>query len=277
MTVALIQPPSSKKPTIVPSKPANRSGHWWFGGWDRLVNSLLRIAGEPKIEVPPGHFAIDFHVHTVYSHCSISRPEDILLGASARGLAAIAVMDHHHVEGALETVRCANELKHRGLLPESFLVIPGVELNSTVGHIGALFVTGDLPEKLTPAETVNAIHEAGGLAIAVHPYHSTGIRDAVFDAPFDAVEIECGSVFDLKLSTLNRALARNPHLAHVAKIGGSDAHYSGAIGSCYTIIHTEYISIESVRNSLITGKCSAKTTDFMSRLQRILGLVPKLR
>lgn len=262
---------------LVPSKHANRYGHWWFGTWDQLVNSLLRLCGEPKIEVPAGHFAIDFHVHTIYSHCSISRPEDILLRASAQGLAGIAVMDHHHVEGALETVRSADELKRRGLLSESFLVVPGVELNSTVGHIGALFVTEDLPEQLAPAETVRAIHEAGGLAVAVHPYHSTGMGDAVFDAPFDAVEIECGSVFDPKLAKLNRALARDPRLAHAAKIGGSDAHYLRAIGSCYTVIDTGSISIESVRHALAIGKCAAKTTEFTCRLQRILGLVPKLR
>ncbi|MDH7602517.1 MAG: PHP domain-containing protein [Armatimonadota bacterium] len=256
---------------------APHCSRWWFGTWDRLVNGALGICGEPKIVVPNGRLAVDFHLHTSFSHCSTSRPDDILLRASALGLTAIAVMDHHYVEGALETVRRAEELKRLRMLPESFLVVPGVELNSTIGHVGALFVTEDLPEKLRPEKIVRAIHEAGGLAVAVHPYHSSGIGDAVFDAPFDAVEIECGSVFDPRLAQRNRTLALDPRLAQAAKIGGSDAHYLKAVGSCYTVVDTESVSIEGLRAAILSGKCSAHSTDFAGRLQKILGLVPKLR
>ena len=241
------------------------------------MNRALRICGAPHIEVSNGQYAVDFHVHTLYSHCSISRPEDILLKADRQGLAGIAIMDHHSVAGALATISCAEELKRRGLLSESFVVIPGVELNSTVGHIGALFVTEDLPEKEPPLETVKAIHGAGGLAIAVHPYHSTGIGDAVFDAPFDAVEVECGSVFHPKLVQLNRALVSDPRMRDVAKIGGSDAHYLNALASCYTVVSTEANTLEALRQAIMNRKCTAHSTIALRRMRRLLGVIPKLR
>ncbi|MGQ9454902.1 MAG: PHP domain-containing protein [Armatimonadota bacterium] len=251
--------------------------HWWFDGWDWFVNRALKFCGQPTIQTPPGTIAADLHVHTFYSHCSIARPEDVILRAYKLGLSAIAVMDHHHVRGALETQRCAENLKEQGLLNETFLVIPGVELNSKTGHIGALFVTEDLPEKLSPQNTVELIHQAGGLAIAVHPYHSTGVGDAIFDAPFDAIEVECGSVFDAGLVRLNRALATNPRLAHAAKIGGSDAHYLNAIGNCYTVIHTSVVTTEMIRKSLNERKCEAHSSSCLQRMRRLLGLIPKLR
>ena len=256
---------------------ARECKYWWFDGWDWLVNQALRACGQPRIEVGAGELAIDPHVHTLYSHCSISQPESIILRAAAVGLGAVGIMDHHHVKGALESIRCADELKRRGLLSEAFLVIPGVELNSSIGHIGALFVEEDLPEGLPPDKTVHAIHEAGGVAVAVHPYHSTGIGDAVFDAPFDAVEVECGSVFDARLVRLNRDLAGDARLAHVTKIGSSDAHYVNAIASCYTVLTVVEPTLGAAKQAILEQRSVAVSSEPLRRVRKLLGMVPKLR
>lgn len=251
--------------------------HWWFDAWDRLANQVLALCGRPHIEVVPGRLAVDPHIHTLYSHCSISPPERVLMDAAELGLGAVGIMDHHHVRGALETVRCAEELKRRGLLADEFLVIPGVELNSSIGHIGALFVDEDLPEGLPPDRTVDAIHEAGGVAVAVHPYHSTGIGDAVFDAAFDAVEVECGSVFDGRLVKRNRDLAGDKRLAGAAKLGSSDAHFRNAIAGCYTVIDVDNPTLDGLKLAVIEGRCVPRSSEPLLRIRKVLGLIPKLR
>jgi hypothetical protein len=259
-----------------PNKAARRCRHWWFDIWDWAVNISLRVAGLPQIRVKPGEMAIDPHIHTLFSHCSISQPERILINAARLGLGGVAIMDHHDVKGALDTMRCAEHLKIRGLIPEHFLVIPGVELNSTCGHIGALFVEENLPERLSPEETVRIIHEAGGIAVAPHPYHSTGIGEAIFDTEFDAIEIECGSVFGSRLVKLSQDLAADPRLASVTKLGSSDAHYCNAIAYCYTVLKVQDPSLEVVRQAIIGGHCVPKRSEPYVRMRQLLGRIPKL-
>jgi len=244
---------------------------------------MISLVGMPRIEARPGEIAIDLHVHTLFSHCSITQPERIIRHAAAIGLGGVAVMDHQEIHGALDALRCCEDLKRRGLIPPDFLVIPGTEVNSDRGHIGALFVTESPPEKLAPRDCVKAIHDLGGLAVAVHPYHSTGTGESVFDVPFDAVETECGSVFNSELAARNRALVNNPRLEHIPKVGSSDAHYVKAIGSCYTILtaagedtaNTRW-TIEAVREAIITGRTEPRSTAHCERLRRVLGKVGKL-
>jgi predicted metal-dependent phosphoesterase TrpH len=270
-------PAESSETYSTPPRSARECKYWWFDQWDRLVNGALSLAGSPHISVGAGEIAIDPHIHTLFSHCSISRPEGVLVRASKIGLGGVAIMDHHTVKGALDTLRCADHLKRRGELPEDFVVIPGVELNSSVGHIGALFVREDLPEGLTPEETVRVIHEAGGLAVAPHPYHSTGIREAVFDAPFDAVEVECGSVFASTLVKRNAELASDPRLASITKLGSSDSHYLRGIGHCYTVLTVSEQTLDAARQAIVEGRSAARSSEPCRRMRRMLGWIPKLR
>jgi hypothetical protein len=120
------------------------------------------------------------------------------------------------------------------------------------------------------------IHEAGGLAVAVHPYHSTGIRDAVFDAPFDAVEVECGAVFGKRLVLQNVELADDARLAGAAKLGASDAHYTNGIGTCYTVIKLSEPTLEAAQQAIANGLCTAKTTAPCRRMRKFLGGLGKL-
>ncbi|MHB9036176.1 MAG: PHP domain-containing protein [Armatimonadota bacterium] len=259
-----------------PEKAVRECKYGWFDAWDRLVNAALRSAGSPRVEVGPGEIAMDPHVHSLFSHCSISQPEAIIRRAVKLGLSAICVMDHNDIRGSLDAIECARDMKHRGLIPESFLVIPGVEINSSCGHIGVLFVQETFPKNMSPEETVRVIHEAGGLAVAVHPYHSTGIRDAVFDAPFDAVEVECGAVFGARLVRQNTDLAEDPRLARVTKFGSSDAHYVNGIGTCYTVMKLSEPTLEAARRAIADGMCRAKTSAPCQRMRKLLGGFGKL-
>lgn len=242
------------------------------------MNTCLSIGGTPDISLAPGEIAIDPHIHSLFSHCSISQPERIIRRAVAMGFGAVAVMDHNDMRGARDAARCAQYLQSKGLIPNSFVVIPAVEVNSKAGHVGALFVDQDFPRHLRPCDLVDKIHAAGGLAVAVHPYHSTGIRDAVFDAPFDAVEVHCGSVFGRQLIEANEALAEDGRLRGVAKLGSSDAHYIKAMGSCYTVLTgLSEVSLDSIKHAIVSGACVARASAPYRRLSRMLGPVGKLK
>ena len=235
------------------------------------------MAGSPHIESEPGKLAIDFHVHTMFSHCSISQPMDIIMRAAAIGLDGVGIMDHNETRGADDAVACAEHLKSMGKIPDDFLVIPGTEVGSRDGHICALFVRQKLPEGLDTGETVRLIRESGGVAFAPHPFHSTGINDAVFEAPFEAVEVECGSVFGKELVRRNRELANDSRLDGAAKLGASDAHYVRAIGLCYTVIDACKPTLNAVTEAIENRRCEARSSVPCDRVRKLLGGVPKLR
>lgn len=249
----------------------------WFDHWDKLVNFAIKRAGTPKIALQPGEIAMDSHMHSMFSYCSISQPEDIILWAVQIGLGAIAVTDHNNIEGALDAMRCADDLKARELIPEDFIVIPGIEINTSQGHIQALFFEGKIQIDMDPSDTVKAIHDAGGLAVAVHPYNSKGIRDAIFDSEFDAIEVECGSVFGRDLVEKNRSLINDARFAGVAKLGSSDGHYIRAIGSCYSVLKPEQITLEGIRKAIISGNTTPRSTPPCEKLRKLLGKIGKLK
>jgi hypothetical protein len=259
-----------------PSKNSRACKYWWFDAWDWLVNAVLQTLGPPSVDVGSGEIAIDPHVHTFFSRCSISRPDRIILRAAALGLGGVGILDHSNPGGIGAAEKCADELKAGGLIPQDFVIIPGVEISTAAGHMGALFVRESIPGELSPAQTSRIIREAGGLAVAVHPFHSTGIGEALFDTPIDAVEIHCGSVFSPEQAARTAALVDDPRLASVAKLGASDAHYVNGIGSCYTVLSGAERTPEAVRSALVEGRASARQSDHYIRLQRILGRIPKL-
>src|SRR3990170_7418326 len=119
----------------------------------------------------------DLHVHSIYSSDSIITPKELVFYAKKCGLTAVAITDHNQVEGALKIAK-----------ETDFLIIPGIEVSSSNGHIIGLNLQDPIPKRLSPEETVDRIHEAGGIAVACHPFalfkgslgeHANGNFDAV--------------------------------------------------------------------------------------------------
>ena len=184
---------------------------------------------------------IDLHVHTRYSHDSTTTLDQIVAYAKKRGLDGVAITDHDVVEGALKLVQKVKEL----------VVIPGVEVTTSRGHVLALNITKPIPTELSPFETIQIIHEAGGIAVAAHPtVFYKGLRGHV-DSNFDAVEVINASAFPFFLSTyLSRKLAVRLDLPQTA---GSDAHYAPEIGFAYTVVDAEP-EVDEIVHAIKKGK-----------------------
>jgi len=81
----------------------------------------------------------------------------------------IAVTDHDTIEGALRAAEHAARWTR-------LQVVLGEEVSSRDGHIVALFIEKKIRPGMTAAATVHAIHDQGGLAVAVHPFWRTQRR-----------------------------------------------------------------------------------------------------
>ncbi|MDR2707348.1 MAG: CehA/McbA family metallohydrolase, partial [Nitrososphaerota archaeon] len=156
----------------------------------------------------------DLHVHTTYSNDSLITPKDLIYYAKKNGLNAVAITDHNCLTGAIKIAKETTD----------FLVIPGMEVSSSEGHIVALNIKESIPRDLTAVETVERIHASGGVAIACHPYvYFKGcLRNAVCDA-FDAIEVINARAFPFQHSVKKAAEAAEKF--NLSKVAGTDAHY----------------------------------------------------
>jgi predicted metal-dependent phosphoesterase TrpH len=166
----------------------------------------------------------DLHVHTACSD-GLASPERVAARLRRCRLDVVAITDHDTLEGAL---RVREALRGEG--PE---VVIGTEVSSADGHVLALFVDRDVPAGLTATETIAAVHERGGLAIAAHPFSlALGVGDLAASAGFDAVEVVNGSpLMEVANARARRVLGPSAR----AVVGGSDAHVPGAIGHVHTL------------------------------------------
>lgn len=185
---------------------------------------------------------IDLHVHSCYSPDSVITPEELIFYAKKHGLDAVAITDHERIDGAL---KIAKE-KH-------FLIIPGIEVSSLNGHIIGLNVREVIPTKLGVDETVDRIHEAGGLAVACHPIaFFKGSLGKHTNLKFDAVEVINASAFPFRYSVIrSKKLASQLGKTQTA---GSDAHYGPEIGCAYTLVDAE-LEFDGVIKALTKGLC----------------------
>ena len=185
---------------------------------------------------------IDLHVHTIYSVDSLIAPEEVAYYARKRGLNGVAVTDHDRLDSA---VRMSKE--------KEFLILPGMEINSSDGHILALNIRNPVAKGLTAEETVDRIHNAGGIAIACHPAAMfKGSLGNHTTSMFDAVEVINSSAVPFRHSVKRgEQLASKLELACVA---GSDAHYGPEIGCAYTLIDAEP-DIDDIVNAIKKKQC----------------------
>ena len=166
----------------------------------------------------------------------LAPPEEILDAAELVGLDVIALTDHDDIRGSFILRELAAK---RG---SSVEVITGIEVTTRAGHLLALFVEDELPMFRPLAETINAIHRAGGLAVVPHPLSyltfSVGERAlralaAQGDGSFiDGIELRNPSYAGRVRG--RRAAWLNEHVLRVAETGSSDAHHAKLVGTAWT-------------------------------------------
>jgi predicted metal-dependent phosphoesterase TrpH len=105
----------------------------------------------------------DMHVHSVYSGDSLNEPKDIVESFEKSGVIPL-VCDHNRTAGS-EVV--SHEL--REIDPELPVII-AEEIMTEQGEIVGLFLNDMVPGFLDIRETLDIIHDQGGLTLVPHPF-----------------------------------------------------------------------------------------------------------
>ena len=189
---------------------------------------------------------LELHCHSTHSVGTkivwegLNTPTEIVETAKRKGLDGIAITDHNSVRAWKEAERAAKR--------EGILFIRGSEITSKKGHIIGLGINEFIERDLTVSETIERIHEQGGIAIAPHPFDikGEGIREEYKRA--DAVEIFNALNVDKLANSFTQRRTRD---VDIGKVGGSDAHSIDMIG--YAVNHIDAYDTDSVLKQIEKG------------------------
>ena len=194
-------------------------------------------------------FKMDSHIHSEYSPDSFAKIDDIIKKAKEESIDIIAISDHNTVDGTSEVVR-----KTKGT---DILAVPSIEISSSHGHILGFGCEDYIPKGLSPDETIDKIHQQGGLAIVPHPYcfyrHGLLCKSDYKDLKIDAIEIKNARFIIGYCNNKAKKLSKKENLPG---LGASDAHYYKFVGDCFSLIDCEK-DIDSILKSIVKGKIEA--------------------
>ena len=191
---------------------------------------------------------MDSHIHSEYSPDSSSKIDDILKVANQRNIDIIAISDHNTVDGTSEVLK-----KTRNT---DILAIPSIEISSTHGHILGFGCKENVPRDLSPEDTIDRIHDLGGLAIIPHPYcfYRHGLLHNYKEKlKIDAIETKNARFI---IGYCNGKAKKLSVKENIPALGASDAHYYKFVGDCYSMIDCEK-DIDSVMKAILKGKTEA--------------------
>ena len=173
----------------------------------------------------------DLHVHTTASDGKHS-PERMVEYAVKAGLDTIAITDHNTIAG------CADAIEAGAV--KGLHVITGIEVTTNTGHVIGLDIEELIPRGRSWRWTLDAIHEQGGIAVAVHPFSTrppgicyTGLAGKLLS--FDAVEVVNVGGLVLGARAQGKALKHwMTHMGNYAALCNTDAHTGQQLGKGFT-------------------------------------------
>jgi predicted metal-dependent phosphoesterase TrpH len=180
---------------------------------------------------------LDLHIHSQYSEDGTGTPKEIINILRKKGLNGMAITDHNSIKGGLNALKIA---------PKDFIVIPGVEISTSDGHIIALNVKNDIPRGLSVEETVDRIIDLGGTPIVPHLFRNmSGIKAENLRKIYK--NIHAIEVFNAcSLPKTNLKTAKIAKKFNLGGIGGSDSHTPEYAGFAYTTVEKNEINLDSV-------------------------------
>jgi dephospho-CoA kinase len=229
------------------------------GTVEELEAEAARVLADLRARAPRGDVRLDLHLHTWASWDCRSDPEEVL------GYERIAITDHNRVSAAL---RMAEAHPQR--------IIPGEEVKTGEGiDVIGLYLSDEIPKGTPARQTIERIHDQGGLAYLPHPYAGgKGGGGRLADelaALCDVVE-----VFNARL----HAPTANPRAAALAQRhgkppgAGSDAHTIGEVGNAWVDVPAHPNRPDALLSALATARAGGREA---SRLVHLASTWAKVR
>lgn len=194
----------------------------------------------------------ELHCHSCYSKGTkipwegIPTPEEIIRRAKRISLDGIAITDHKTTKA---WASASKEAKKQGIM-----FIQGVELQTRAGHVIALGINEPVKNSLSFEETIDRIHQEGGIAIAAHPFDIRGEGVGKLAAMADAIEMFNSLNID-KVS--NRFILSKFGGLQMPKVVGSDAHTLEMLGRATNIIDAD--DVDSLLKRIKKGDVKFQT------------------
>jgi predicted metal-dependent phosphoesterase TrpH len=197
-------------------------------------------------------YNIDLHCHSWFSADGVSSPEELIASARAKGLHGFALTDHNTSDGCRYLLD-KGFVREDGRPVDDFVIIPGVEVTTAEGHLLCLGVILPYLKGAPAGDVCKLVHDKGGVAIPPHPYDlfRAGIRQSVLDT----LDIDALEVFNAAttLKRYNRMAFEYATMKGLPMTAGSDAHHESAIGTAYTILHTDDFSVKGLLDQITKG------------------------
>lgn len=172
----------------------------------------------------------DLHIHSIYSHDAISKPETILEMAAARGLDFIAITDHNALPAWRHFAGVAKKYPVDVIRGQEIRLYNGKYLD---GEIVGLFLDEPIISTKMP-DILAEIRAQQGLASIARPFCDRRGEFRAFDQIDDwsaiAIEAKNGRIYKERNNEMAAGLADRLNLPVTA---GSDAHTPFEIGSVY--------------------------------------------
>ena len=172
------------------------------------------------------------------------------------GIGIVAITDHNEF-------KAFDVLKDNGKV----IVIPAEEVTSDEGHIVALGIDRQIPRGMSIQATIDAIHEAGGIAVAAHPYRWwSGL------GPKNTQKYDFDCIEALNARSIPSANIKSMKLAK--KIGkpltaGSDAHSPERVGWGYVELPDDITTWQEAVQAIGEGQAKpfSKSRGFLRTLR----------
>jgi hypothetical protein len=191
-----------------------------------------------RVTLPAGLAAAEVHAHTLASDGMVTAA-DLVRAAAGAGLQVVCVTDHDTIPDLAEALDVGAELGVDVVRGEEVTCVfpPGT-------HIVGLFIGKQVRMHMSVADTVDAIHDQGGLAIVAHPFMPTYFAsmsrrrlDGLLDTrTVDGIELRhTAPVLPGTWKRLDEYYAaRRDQLG--AALGAGDSHFGGAdLGRVVTV------------------------------------------
>jgi len=196
--------------------------------------------------------SVELHTHSALSFDGRDPVEMLLEQASAVGLDAMVVTDHDEFAASEEA---ASKAADYGLLG-----IPGMEVTSAAGHVLAIGIREQVPSDLPFEETIDAIHDRGGIAIIPHPFQKSrsGVAPNISTEALrmaDAIEVYNSRLLTGRSNRQAETFARKYGLPMTA---GSDAHIAEMVGQAVTRVDATEPTVEAVLDAIRNGHTSVE-------------------
>ena len=192
------------------------------------------------------------HTHSEYSPDSRTPLASQAAALKAAGIDVVCATDHNTIEGALRLRELA----------DGFRVIVGEEISSRDGEIIGLFLEKAVPRDRSAEETIERIHEQGGVVSVPHPFSRNRlyhIRRSALDRVYSL--IDCIEVFNAReaFAADNRRAEAFAKDKNIPGAVGSDAHRTSEIGRAWLEID-DFADRESFIAALRGGTVHGRLT-----------------